>query len=52
MKVESRVERSVRQIPSGIWVLDLVSLLVDVSSEMIHGLLPLFMATILVTSTI
>lgn len=31
------------RIPSGIWVLGFVSLLMDVSSEMIHGLLPLFM---------
>jgi len=51
MKVKSQVERSLRQIPSGIWVLGLVSLLMDVSSEMIHSLLPLFMVTILGTST-
>jgi MFS family permease len=51
MKVESPVERSLSQIPSGIWVLGLVSLLMDVSSEMIHSLLPLFMVTILGTST-
>ena len=31
------------QIPSGVWVLGFVSLLMDVSSEMIHSLLPLFM---------
>ena len=31
------------KIPSGIWVLGCVSLLMDVSSEMIHSLLPLFM---------
>jgi len=34
---------TLRQIPSGIWVLGCVSLLMDVSSEMIHSLLPLFM---------
>ena len=51
MKASSQVERSLRQIPSGIWVLGLVSLLMDVSSEMIHSLLPLFMVTILGTST-
>jgi MFS family permease len=51
MKATSQVERSLRQIPSGIWVLGLVSLLMDVSSEMIHSLLPLFMVTILGTST-
>lgn len=42
-----QVERPLRQIPSGIWVLGFVSLLMDVSSEMIHSLLPLFMVTTL-----
>lgn len=51
MKVEPQVEHSLRQIPSGIWVLGFVSLLMDISSEMIHSLLPLFMVTILGTST-
>ena len=35
----------IRQIPKGIWVLGLVSMLMDISSEMIHSLLPLFMVT-------
>lgn len=35
------------QIPSSIWVLGFVSLLMDISSEMIHSLLPLFMVTTL-----
>ena len=30
-------------IPAGIWVLGFVSMLMDISSEMIHSLLPLFM---------
>ncbi len=34
-----------RRIPPGIWVLGLVSMLMDISSEMIHSLLPLFMVT-------
>jgi len=50
-KVESQVEHSLRHIPSGIWVLGFVSLLMDISSEMIHSLLPLFMVTILGAST-
>jgi MFS family permease len=45
------MEHSLRHIPSGIWVLGFVSLLMDISSEMIHSLLPLFMVTILGTST-
>ena len=39
-------------IPKGVWVLGGVSLLMDVSSEMIHSLLPLFMATTLGASVI
>jgi len=31
------------RIPKGVWVLGLVSMLMDISSEMIHSLLPLFM---------
>ncbi len=31
------------RIPAGIWVLGFVSLLMDISSEMIHSLLPMFM---------
>src|SRR5258705_13867616 len=34
-----------REIPGGIWALGLVSLLMDVSSEMIHALLPLYLVT-------
>ncbi len=38
------------QIPSGVWVLGFVSMLMDISSEMVHSLLPLFMMTTLGTS--
>ncbi|MEO3958165.1 MFS transporter, partial [Chromobacterium piscinae] len=31
-------------IPRGVWVLGFVSLLMDVSSELAHSLLPLFLA--------
>lgn len=40
-----------QRIPAGIWALGLVSLLMDVSSEMIHALLPVYMVTVLGTST-
>jgi MFS family permease len=40
------------KIPAGIWVLGFVSLLMDVSSEMIHSLLPLFMITTLGASAL
>ncbi len=36
-----------RRIPSGVWVLGFVSMLMDISSEMIHSLLPLFMVSAL-----
>jgi len=36
-----------RQIPAGVWVLGFASLLMDISSEMIHSLLPMFMVTVL-----
>ena len=39
-----------RRLPRGIWVLGFVSLLMDISSEMIHALLPLFMVGVLGTS--
>ncbi|MGA9393743.1 MAG: MFS transporter, partial [Azonexus sp.] len=40
------------RIPPGIWILGFVSLLMDVSSEMIHSLLPLFMVTTLGASAL
>lgn len=43
---------TLRRIPSGVWVVGGVSLLMDVSSEMIHSLLPLFMATTLGASVV
>ncbi|GIL06627.1 MAG: MFS transporter [Betaproteobacteria bacterium] len=40
------------RIPAGIWALGFVSLLMDVSSEMIHSLLPLFMVSVLGASAL
>lgn len=40
------------RIPKGIWVVGGVSMLMDISSEIIHSLLPLFMVTTLGTSVI
>lgn len=39
-------------IPRGIWVLGFVSLFMDVSSEMIHALLPIYLVTALGASTL
>ncbi len=33
------------KLPKSIWVLGFVSMLVDISSEMVHGLLPMFLVT-------
>ena len=55
MNPDIQIERkpsTLSQIPPGIWVLGLVSLLMDVSSEMIHSLLPLFMVTTLGASAL
>jgi Na+/melibiose symporter-like transporter len=42
-----RVVDHFRRIPSGIWALGFVSLLMDVSSEMIHALLPVYLVTVM-----
>src|SRR5690349_17333327 len=43
---------TLRRIPSGIWALGCVSLLMDISSEMIHSLLPVFLTTALGASAL
>ena len=44
--------QGLKHIPSGVWALGFVSLLMDVSSEMIHSLLPVFLVTTLGTSVL
>lgn len=39
-----------RTLPKGVWVLGFVSLLTDISSEMVHSLLPLFLVGVLGSS--
>jgi MFS family permease len=41
-----------RGVPGGVWALGFVSLLMDVSSEMIHALLPVYLLTVLGASTL
>ena len=43
---------SSRHLPAGIWALGFVSLLADISSEMIHSLLPVFMVSVLGASAL
>src|SRR5690242_4276837 len=39
-------------LPRSIWALGFVSMLMDISSEMIHALLPIYLVTVLGTSTL
>ncbi|HXY90453.1 MAG TPA: MFS transporter [Xanthobacteraceae bacterium] len=41
-----------RDVPAGVWTLGFVSLLMDTSSETIHALLPLYLVTVMGTSTL
>jgi MFS family permease len=52
MKTDTKPTPSVRDIPTGVWALGLVSMLMDISSEMIHSLLPVYLVTVLGTSMI
>jgi MFS family permease len=48
---ESRFSR-LREIPSAVWALGFVSLLMDTSSEIIHALLPVYLVQVLGTSMV
>lgn len=50
--MSARATSTLRQIPPGVWVLGFVSLLMDISSEMIHSLLPMFMVGVLGASVL
>ncbi|MGD8999434.1 MAG: MFS transporter [Granulosicoccaceae bacterium] len=45
-------ENAARRLPASIWALGFVSLFMDISSEMIHALLPVFLVTVLGASTV
>lgn len=44
--------RGARAVPRSVWALGFVSMFMDISSEMIHALLPLYMVTVLGTSVL
>ena len=48
----SGVRASVRALPPGIWALGIGSMFMDISSELIHSLLPVFMTTVLGASMV
>ena len=52
MTVVIKPNYSLREIPGGVWALGLVSMMMDVSSEMIHALLPVYLVTVLGTSMV
>jgi MFS family permease len=43
---------TLRSVPRSVWALGFVSLLMDISSEMIHALLPVYLVTVLGASTL
>ena len=47
-----KIGSTLRQIPLGIWMLGFVSMLMDISSEMVHSLLPMFMVGVLGASAL
>ena len=51
-ETSTQARYSLRDIPAGIWALGFVSMLMDVSSEMIHALLPVYLVTVLGTSMV
>ncbi len=42
-KMSDPISPNQRRLPAGVWALGFVSLFMDISSEMIHGLLPVFL---------
>src|SRR5579883_298768 len=51
-KAKTHSRFTLSRLPSSIWMLGLVSMFMDMSSEMIHGLLPTFLVTVLAASTV
>jgi MFS family permease len=49
--VTERRQTGTNALPRDVWVLGLVSLFMDISSEMIHGLLPVFLTSVLGAGT-
>lgn len=52
MAADTKPTRSIRDIPSSVWVLGFVSMLMDISSEMIHALLPIYLVSVLGASMV
>ena len=52
MAAETKPTYSIRDIPASVWILGFVSMLMDISSEMIHALLPIYLVTVLGASMV
>src|SRR5258707_7550150 len=52
MSIPTAAATGLRAIPTGVWVLGFVSLLMDTSSEAIHALLPIYLVVNLGTSAL
>lgn len=52
MTEQDLTRSSLRQIPRAVWALGFVSMFMDISSEMIHALLPVYLVTVLGASTL
>jgi MFS family permease len=52
MATAESMSARLKRVPAGVWVLGFVSMLMDISSEMIHALLPIYMVTALGTSAL
>src|SRR5215510_11657629 len=47
IQIENKTPRALKSLPGGVWALGFVSMLMDTSSELVHSLLPTFMAVTL-----
>lgn len=52
MSSTKKATGALKDIPPGIWALGFVSMLMDISSEMIHALLPVYLVTVLGASAL
>jgi MFS family permease len=50
-ELQPKPHTGLRTMPRGVWALGFVSMFMDISSEMIHGLLPVFLVSVLGAST-
>jgi len=50
--MDAHNKKDLRQIPLSIWALGFVSMLMDISSELIHSLLPVFLVSVLGASAL